>query len=395
MRKTKTSGHLKKILVSTNLTSANGRSQLSGIISYLERRRCWNLMIAPPDQDLAMIIAQSDAEGFIIGSPTSDKVCEKLSATNRPTVLIDIQQNRLADRTQNLACVSNDNSAIGICAARYFLSLGNFRALGYVPSKPRSGWSDERWDSFRQTLLAAGKPVMTFKGSTEHELTEWLVSLPKPAAILASHDFRAVEVIATARSAKLAIPDQLSVLGVDDDELLCMATNPPLSSIRLDCERKGVDAAREMDRLTKKTSQAKTRKITCPVKAVTERESTRTPHPTAALIQRAMELIQNEATDGITPNDIAARLGVSKRLLYLRFQETGNDSIAHLIMKRKLEVFHAMLKISCARTPTLAAKCGFANVNSLRNLYRRTYGQTIGETRDSLSEKPRRTARTD
>jgi len=377
----------KKILVATNLTNANGRSQLAGIIRHLERHQHRNLMIVGAGDDLTQEITNSRAEGFIVGSPISDEACRALAQTKRPTVLIDIAEDRLSPRTKELAFVHNDNVAIGTSAARYFLSLGNFRAHGYVPAERKCDWCEKRCQAYRRVLAEAKRPVKVFSGHNPNALAAWLVRLPKPAAVFASHDFRALQTVDAALSAGLKIPSQVSILGVDDDELICNAANPSLSSIRLDSAEKGVRAAVELDRLLNGRKATEVRTVICPISNVTERESTRTPAPATTLIRRAREIIATEATSGITPDDMAKRLGVSRRLLYLRFREAGEKTIAHLLAKRKLEVFHSLLGRSAQSVNSLAARCGFSNVNSLRNVYRRTYGKTISQSRKARQTK--------
>lgn len=373
-----------KILVALNLNGAHGRQQLAGIIRHWERRHDRSLRIIQSAKDFLREceeIRKSQAKaGVIIGSPADGKTTVLASKLGVATVFIDIPVPESAAQNLHHSHVRVDNAAIGRLAARYLHDLGNFRSFAYLPHVADSEWSRTRGRAFADELALLKHSLKIFPGGKNQDLIKWIQRLPKPAALFAANDARALQALDAANDANVKVPGQIALLGVDDDELLCEQAKPPLSSIRPDNFQEGVLAAREIDRLLSlRNPTGKT--LQCPTVSVTERQSTRTPAPATQLLITARKIISKDAVNGLTPNALASRLGVSRRLLDLRFHEFSDESVAETILRHKLSSFHARLRQSSESIASLAKKCGFANVNSLRNQFSRQYGYSPKQAR--------------
>ena len=194
----------------------------------------------------------------------------------------------------------------------------------------------------------------------------------------------AAEVAGIAREAKIKIPAQLVLLGVDNDEMYCTSSSPQVSSMEFDAENEGRIA---MDLLLKLMSSRKgrTSRIICcgSVRRIVERESTRPPAPAAYLIERAMKFIAENATKGIGPNDVAVHLGVSRTLLDLRFRETGNKTVGNLILERKLNALAALIGKTRGPLHHAITQCGFGNINHAKAAFKKRFDMTMRAYRAS------------
>ena len=145
------------------------------------------------------------------------------------------------------------------------------------------------------------------------------------------------------------------------------------------------EAARFLDRMMRARSPMSTRHIEIDVKRVIPRESTLRHLSAQALISRVEEFIHAHATRGITPRDVATHLHVSRQLLDLRFREAGKDMVGGLIVRRKLAEVRRLLAQTAAPISQITERCGFANENAAKNLFKRTTGMSMRDWRAAHS----------
>ena len=214
-------------------------------------------------------------------------------------------------------------------------------------------------------------------------LAEFLKSLEYPAAVLTANDMRATEVIAAAKASGIKVPGMISILGIDNDPYICDSVTPGISSIEPDFHAEGASAAMLLDKMMKSRKPLGKRHVFFGVSRVAIRESM--PHlpPAQILVDRAREFIREHAVDGITPGDVAAHLGISRPLLDLRFRETQKESVGRLITDTKLAEVLRRLKDTRVAIGAIPDLCGFKNANALKNLFKRRYGVSMREFRNS------------
>lgn len=370
----------------------SAREVLSGIFKFANTGRPWSLrLIQLPGESLAATVADSieaNVDGLIVTCESDDLSNRMIAAaTSVPTVFVDVRNDLFERRRDKVAFVRNDNEGVGEAGARYLATLGDFNAYGFVPDIDGRPWSTLRERTFRRTVEARGRAVHTFAGGSRHPsedqaaLVAWLRALTKPAALMAAYDFRATQVAEACTEAGLSIPEQVTLIGVDNDELLCTSVTPALSSVKPDHVHEGYLAAVELDRLFRRGRRATRREVFCRISGIVERESTRPGPPAAALIRRALAFIDANVLTNLRVGDVAAGLGVSRRLLERRFREIRGESINDCVLKRRLAVVRRLLKTTKRSCAKIAAECGFPSANYLSHLFVRKTGMSMRDYR--------------
>ena len=362
----------KRILVSLHRGSPCDRKQLAGILRYSAKTGNWDFDFRPssvtPGEDPVY-------DGVITGTGLKDWTLHDLPIPpGVPVVLIDFNAPRdTAAARFRAGFVSSDDYRAGQQGAQHLLSLGKMRSYGFVPAKgPASKWSVLRQRGMSDTLGQRNLALDVFDESAV-PLDKWLSELPKPTAIMTASDEGANQVIAICHKVKIQIPDQLVVIGNDDDSLICENMRPRLSSVRMDHEGEGYAAAKMLDRMMRYPNRPVKDVLIAP-RGVVVRESTRPVSPAANLIERALAYIREHASDGITVEDVVDHVNVSRCLLYLRFREQLGKSILAAITERRVAMMKTKLKSSKAPVAQLALACGFPTAGHATRVFKAATG---------------------
>ena len=385
----KKSQKIRNVIVAVNLADASWRDFLTGFFDYARTGVHWNIRLLQSADELAR---EADdlikADGVVSGIRADPATVAAFKATTTPLVLIGMEDERLARRKRSTVVIRNDNVDIGAFAARHFLSLGKFNSFGFVTTNTDESWSALRAQGFRSVLDANGLDLHQFRanfvpGSTEDlgRLTRWMRELPKPAAVFAAYDRRAIHVLTACKDAGVAVPRQVAVIGVDNDRLLCDFADPPLTSVAPDHEEEGRVAARTLDAMINRRRGKREDKILITGKRIVERESARQTTPATALLRRANDYIVRNADKNIKAADVARHLGVSRSLLDLRFREANGRSTATFSAEARLANVKRRLRKTKQSIRSISRECGFANPNHLKNLFKRHYGMSMREYR--------------
>ena len=374
-----------KIYVAIPTSGKDGQMRLAGIFRYLGDNHLWDLRLVRSRQEFNRTTLKEalrdEMDGFIVAVPFSNDEIEFLTASGRPVVVMT-DAIKLTATKGRVSRFFVDNAAIGRTAARYFLSHGQFRSFAYVADSMHSQWSIERESAFKGAIGSKAQ-FFAFRPDAPHpekrilpaeELGDWLESLPYPTALLAANDHYAIQVLSICRARAIKVPKQISVIGVDNDELLAENAIPSLSSIEPDFNEAGFRAAAEMDRLLRARKNTAGSKIICGVKQLVERHSTTYLAPSAQLVANALNFIKHHAADGITPNDIARNLKVSRSLIELRMREVHGKSLAATLRERRLQLVKDMLQKSNRPITRILSDCGYRNIRSAENIFTKTFG---------------------
>ncbi|NLC80348.1 MAG: substrate-binding domain-containing protein, partial [Lentisphaerae bacterium] len=377
------------IAVVINLIGASGRNLLAGVSRYAREHCHWRIHLFKNGGEFsAKVLADIEVtglDGLIISDDPAPVVRERIKEIGIPVVVIGMGGVWFDGRLDAICSVRNDDEDIGRFGAKFFSSLGRFRSYGYVPCLDRRYWSLLREKGFRSQLRRVkGPDVRVFRHSPDagakqdqEELSAWLTSLPKPAAVMAAYDDRATNVIEAAARAGIAMPESLNVIGVDNDELLCDFTSPMLTSIMPDHEALGACAAAQLERLLARTRKPMARTVLVKEKKLVERESTGATTASAHIIERALAFIAQNARRDITPVDVVKHLRISRRLADLRFHEQYGATIAETITRTRLEHVASKLRETDLPIKRIAGSLEFRNVNSLRNRFLACYGMSM------------------
>ena len=386
-----------KVLVSISLAHASWRDFFSGILRYVDENDNWDVRIAHEPGDLsAAKIAEVEREGYagiILATPG----VVDFKRLNRSTIPLAACGDwpELRRRRKSVVHISLPAEEHGIAGARHLLAHGRYAVYGFVRSRFDMNWSEMRQSAFAKTVRAAGGTVKCYalpRGAVQErdvsELRDWLLSLSKPAAVMADCDRRAAQVIAACRDGGLDVPRDVAVLGVDDDKFYALHTRPPLSSVIPGHMEAGYRIAEELDRMIKaKTSSTRPKRVVIHPKGVVSRESTRPISSAAALVRRAKEFAEANALDGIKVMDVVRHLGCSRRIAELRFRQSEKTTIARYISDCKLEEARRRLATTTATVAEIAIGCGIKTPSHLSHLFRRKYGTSIIDFRNGAHSK--------
>ena len=360
--------------------NATGRNCLAGILKRIKDADNFAIRIASDAADFRRLATSASA--LIADTSADEDTVRSAIADGKQVVLLNDW--RFKEHSSNLGLVRTNDGEIGFKAADYLMSIGRFRSFGFVPAYSGRQWSHKRGEAFAYRLGRKGIECRMFTPGESGDLGSWLGSLPKPAAVFCAWDGVASEVSNAAKEAKIKIPAQVVVLGVDNDATYCTSVSPLLSSIEFDTEIQGrttIDLLIEMMSVRKN----KTARTVCcgNVKRIVERESTRPPAPVSRLIERATAFIAANAVRGIRPKDVAAHLGVSRTLLDLRLREMGCATVGNQILERRLDALSTILRKS--RSPIFRAvkDCGFGSVNHAKAVFKKRFGMTMREWQKS------------
>jgi LacI family transcriptional regulator len=354
------------------------RGVIRGIRAYALARRTWAFRNGPPGLQIIPYLREWKPHG-IIANLFDQQVASELMRLRRP--LVDTACVLPAVR---LPTVDVDHEAVGRMAAEHFLER-NFRNFAFFGSGS-SHYACTREESFRKCLAEAGHTVYSCHGEYLHhvptmtgwkrmdqDVRRWLQELPKPVAILASNDVPARNLCDLCSQLGFQIPDQVAVLGVDDDDLECALASPPLSSIALPAERIGNEAARLLDRIMAGENVPKEPLFLPPLRVVA-RQSTDTMAITDKMVVDALQFIRRHATENINVYTVVLETASGRRDLERRFRKTLGRSILDEIRAMRVERAKELLLNTHLAMPAVAKRAGFSNAQRLAIVFRRTTG---------------------
>ena len=382
----------KKVLIVLETGAQPGRAQLIGILRGINAGRLdWELDIVSSRRKVTAATVKralgGGTDGVILAHPARPGVPEQLQRQGKPTVFMDVLSQSDMPAVPTSRYLRVDDTAISRAAARHFLSLGNFRSFAFVHDPRDEIWTRERQTAFAATLAEAGLTCKTFTPppreshapNRPHELPAFLRLLPLPAAVLAANDLVAADVLHACTTASLAVPDDVAILGVDNDVGLCSRLVPRLSSVEPDFEEEGFRAVVALESLFGHTLKIDEKPL-ADVR-LAERESTKAPPPATRLVDRALAFIDSNYLTPITARDVARHLGVSRRLIDLRFRQLQHATLLATITERRLAALCKMLKEETAPLRELIAACGFGSAVRAAHIFKARYGLSMSAYR--------------
>jgi len=375
-----------KVILLLRIDISSGRQQMSGIFRFIREGHPWNVRLINPSDFTPPALREAVKDGIsgIISSEgTLQRISRPLADARIPVAIMDPSVSFPNGCNLPTAYVNIDDAMIGRSAASHLLSCGKFRSYAFIPDRLHSPWAQRREHAFSAAVKAMAEhyavfPSQNFKTEAEdrRNLLKWLQDLPKPAAIMAACDSRAVTVIEVCNEAKIGIPSTVSLISVDNDELYGDNLTPSLSSVEPDFEKEGYVAASMLQKMmTSRRAIAKS--ALSPVRRVVVRESTSASPPVAHLIQEALNFIKNNALSGIRVSDVVAHMHCSRRLADMRFKEFHRQSIRLTIEQRKLLEVKRLISMTNDSFTKIALRCGFSSLKNLEKVFYKRNGQSL------------------
>lgn len=355
-------------------------SFLNGVTDYA-RARDWLLTHCPADPESSRDcplkwsnMKSWPIDGLIIGVTESSHL-KQLKKLNIPTV--NIAGDAFAE--SGMPAVAPNSRMIGKLAAEYLLSLG-LRNFAYHGVEGRF-YSDLRWQGFRDTAREAGQKALKFCvahtirdglwNERHDKLRKWLASLPRPVGLFAVHDYRALIAMSACRDIGLRVPEDVAIIGADNNLMVCNFSVPTLSSIGIDAYGMGQKAAQLLDDILQgKPSPEKV--ILIDPTGVVPRDSTDVLHLNDEATEKAVRLMRSNYAKQFKITGISEAVGVSRRSLEMRFRRSLQTSPAEYLSKLRVQKAIQLIRSEPSWTHgKIARECGLMNATNLRAAFRR------------------------
>jgi len=373
------------LLESSHETS---RGMLRGILRYVRLYGPWAMhIISGGASDQKLPDPRVWQGSGIIARIPNDQAAAGIAAARLPTVVIDPLDPYLVPTHPLSRCsrVQCDSEAVSRCAADHFLANG-FAHFCFVGDPAGQNWSRWRQEAFILRLNEAGYgcdlyPAPSAKERREWEveckrMCRWLQKLPKPLAVFAANDARGRQVLNACLAADIPVPYEAAVLGVNNDTLICETSLPPLSSVAVDIEGAGYAAAELLDQLMRGT-QREQKIVTYGPSEVVQRASTQQLRVTDRLVIKALEHIRINAGLNLRVSDVADHLGVSRRWVEKRFEQTLGSSVLDEIQRVRMDTIRTLVAQTDQPFTAIARRCGFASANHLGIIFKARFGTTL------------------
>jgi LacI family transcriptional regulator, galactose operon repressor len=355
-----------------------------GVLEYSRTRTPWSVRLRPLDEPMLLQrVRRSRADGFI-AFLTNPEVAKALIALRKPLVQFH------SSMPQEIApIVEVDNHRVGELGAEHLLA-GGHRHLAFCGN--RTLWSNQRADAFVRTaaefgqtchVLGTGKgcaPLPRTQKARQRALKGWLKSLPRPIGVMACRDGLAQMLISACRQLALRVPEDVSILGVNNDEAACEFGPLPLSSVDPNVHRQGYEAARLLDGLMNGQTPPAEPVIVEP-RGVVSRRSTDAIAADDPVFSQALQFIREHATDEIDVDDVVAAVPMSRSTLTRRFREKLKRGPGEEIRRVRLERARELITWTGLPLADVAAKCGFEHISHLSRVFRKAFDLPPGEYR--------------
>jgi LacI family transcriptional regulator len=358
---------------------------LQGILAYARQGGKWSILRMPEIQSASLGWLrhwQGDGAFVLITSALDARIARSLA---KPVVNL-----AALVKATGIPSVMVDHRAVGQFAAEHLLSR-NFRHFGFFGSQGRR-FSELRRDGFRETVLAAGAtcsvlevPLLTDSRvrwvNQQEQLAEWVRKLPLPVGVMACNDPRAGMVLDAGLEAGLRVPEDLAVIGADNDPVACEGCAVPLSSVARQDHEVGFQAAALLDRLMAGESPPDVPML-IPPEGVIQRRSTDTHALDDPQLAAAVKYVHEHVHEPFGVERLLEMVRLSRRRFELRFKHSLGCTPYDFIVRRRVEEASRLLAgPGHDHLTEIATACGFTNLRHLRISFRRVTGMSPSQYR--------------
>jgi LacI family transcriptional regulator len=342
------------------------------------------LWVAPPMEDRAQLEACLENRNVVgvISRGLSRDLLALIEKRDIPVVCI-----RGPEESGEFALhgLHVDDDTIGSLAGGEFVRL-NLREWGFIHWEGVA-WSEARKESLLAFAQSQGVAVniLSLPVDKRHgwsgvsDICSWLAGFAKPCGILACNDEAGVAVLHACKLSGLRVPEEVAVIGVDNDGLLCESSSPSLSSIDLHAAQIGRAAAHHLLQLLKGDDPGQLPHVAPAVMVV--RESSHEVDRYLLIYQNAMNYIASHALRGPHVADVAAACGISKRGLERAFAKHAVGSPAEMIREQRAAGILRLLKNQSLGLANIAQQSGFSDASGLSNFIKNVTGKPPGAWR--------------
>jgi LacI family transcriptional regulator len=379
-----------KIILLTDFGEEYGTSLLKGITRYSQKYGPWVFCRMPgyyretKGMDGIVKWAKDWKANGILGQFYNDSNIEKLWNEGIAVVAQDFKE-----RHANIPNITGDYFKTGRMGAEYFLRKGfeNFAFYGFR----NIVWSRERSQGFEKRVNEEGYSVHHFEHKRKFKsrelwyykpsaLSKWLKALPKPIALMACDDNQGMHITEACRLTNIRIPEEVAVLGVDNDEMLCNLSDPPLSSVSLDTIKGGYEAARLMHTMIKSKNKEFYDIVVEPTQVIT-RNSTDIYAAKDEYVGMGLKFIHNNIEKNLKVTDVLEQVPLSRRSLEKRFLQVTGYPVYEYIFNLRIEKFTQKLLETDLSVFEIAVDLGLNDAKNIARQFRQIKGCTPSEYR--------------
>lgn len=378
-----------RLILLTDFTEAFAHNLLRGILEYSKSREPWVVCRMPPSYKHTYGISgvlkwakKWEADAIIAQFDDDDDV-EQFRRQGIVALAQDFKS-----RFSVIPNITSEYKLTGRMAADFFLQKGfkHFAFYGYEDVV----WSAERCMGFRDRIIEKGhgdnfheyqkQPLESLWFYESQPLADWIKRLPRPVALMACDDTQGNKIIEVCRVLGIQVPEEIAVLGVDNDEIICGLSNPPLSSVNLNIVKGGYEAAALIDRSVQNKDMPYEDVIIHPT-TIIERISTDIYSTDNPDILTALKYIHQNLANKINVENIVRQVPLSRRLLEIRFRQVVGKSVYHYVLDLRMERFSQLLLASNEAISDLALEVGLSDRKNLARQFKSWKGCTPIEYR--------------
>ena len=372
-----------KVALLVETSNSYARELLHGVRSWVRENGPWSIRLTEQGRGAAVPawLNRWDGDG-VIARVENAEIARVLRATGLPVIDVSAALPRLV-----FPRVATEAEGSARLAATHLADRGlkRFAYCGYRGAH----WSRRRGEAFARAVRATGGTCVLFSpppGPVDEEIgaiAAWLKKLARPVGLLAAIDPRGQQVLAACRLAGLAVPDEVAVIGVHNDELLCDLCDPPLSSVIPDARRAGYVAAGLLSKAMAGSRLAVSLHEIAPL-GVASRQSTDVSAVADTKIAEAVRFMRQHAAGGANVGDVLRAVPMARTALERRFKAVlGTTPHAHL-RKLRMERVRELLVSTNLPVGEIATATGFENPEYLSAMFRRECGESAREFRARL-----------
>ncbi|MEM7600504.1 MAG: DNA-binding transcriptional regulator [Verrucomicrobiota bacterium] len=377
------SSKVKRVAILVETTRSYTREMLGGIRRYLEGAGRWStfLELRAFESSLPPWLGTWDGDG-ILTRTHSREMAEAIAQTGVPAIEL-----RSTNYAQGFPFVGMDNALVGEMVAEHFLNRGYRRFAAYTLDS--ESFFRERIRNFVSRVEVSGATCerLPSQGESEpqdwelhqSELIHWLQSLNKPIGIFAANDQLASRLLDACQRASIAVPEEVAVVGCENEETLCTFASPTLTSVQFDGEQVGYRAAEALDTLMK--GKRPMSPILIPPKGIEVRSSSDEWVIEDSLVLRAVRIIREEALIGLSVAEVCKRLNVSRSTLERRMKRSLKRGAKGELLRVRFREVTRLLRNTDFTIESISEMTGFTHAHYLQSTFRERYGMTPGSYR--------------
>ncbi|MBN1396500.1 MAG: DNA-binding transcriptional regulator [Bacteroidetes bacterium] len=374
---------MKRVILLLETSRAFGRQLISGVARYSRLNTTWTFFKEPIDLKSSIPnLTKWKPDGIIMRDTLITKEMLKLKV---PTIFAP----HFINYPKNIPIIITDSSSTARMASRHFIEKG-FKNLAYC-GFDGIVWSEERefyFDRFNSECGIKTHHYIPLKrnipGGWEKEqqhICKWIKKLPKPVGILACNDDRGQHILEVCKLTNIKVPEEAAVLGVDNDEIVCEFADPPLSSIALNVETAGFEAAKLLDKMMSTGKKINSRQIVAMPSHIVQRQSSDILAVDDQEVARAIQYIKNNAKNKIMVKDVVDATSSGRRALEKKFNETIHRTIYNEIQQVRVELISKLLIETNMPVSQITSLFNFTDVEHISRFFKKEKGIGLREFR--------------